>query len=168
MLFYSSIENPLGLNPGPAEKVRVKMRGSAGTAGQAVYFDLAAGDAAVTAATTFGAAGNPTSNVLAATNSHDGYQTTTVYFYGILAEAIADDAEGWCYIRGFVQAQSDGGSAAAGVGLTPVASSYLGAISDGRRCCAVSAEGLGSTAAALKYVFFDGINGFNKTHDVAS
>lgn len=165
MLFDTSAGNPLGLHPGRPMKVRVKMRGAAGTQGQIVRFDLAASDAAVTASTDFGSATNPTSNVLHATNSHNGFQTTTVYLYAILQEAIADDGEGWAVVRGVTRALG-GDTSAAGVGLAAGATSELVAITDEVRCVAIALETMAD--GSLKWVAFDGINGFAVTGDVAA
>lgn len=157
-VFDAASANPLGLNSGKSERVRVKMRGSAGSRGNTVYFDLAAGDGAVTASTAFGGATNPTSNVLLATASHDGGQTgSVIWLIGILAEDIADDAEGWCYIRGVVQALG-GDTAAAGVGLSPQAGSELGANMVNSRIVAVALETMAD--ATLKWVALNGIEGF--------
>lgn len=165
-LFSPSSQNPLGLHPGRAEKVRVKMRGGAGSRGNTVRFVLlASDDAAVTASTSFGASTDPTANVLLATGSHTGKETTTVYLYGILAEDIADDGEGWCYIRGVVQALG-GDTSAAGLGLTPGTGSELVVIGDEDRCIAIALETMAD--GELKWVIFDGINGFGPTVDVAA
>lgn len=164
MLFSPTSENPLGLHPGRAERVRVRMRDSAGVKGNTVYFDLAASATEVTAAVAFGAAGNPTSNVILATNTHDGTNEITRWLIGILAEDIADDGEGWCYIRGVVQALG-GDTAAAGVGLTPSAGSELLTQIDGCHVCAISLETMAN--GVLGWVAFDGINQFGDTVDVA-
>lgn len=167
-LFDTSCQNPLGLHPGPVEKVRAYARGGAITKGMVVRFDVGATDGDVTAAVTFGGASNPTSNILAATSSHNGYQTTLVYLYGVAMEAIANDGQGWVCIRGLVQAQSDGTANAAGTGLAAAANSRLAAVGDEVRCCAIAAEAMDDDAGDLSWVFFDGINGFAITGDVAN
>lgn len=156
-LFSPSSQNPLGIHPGRAEKVRVVMRGSAGVKGNIVYFDLAAADAAVTAAVAFGGATNPTANVLLATGTHEGKDTLTQWLFGILAEDIADDVQGFCYIRGIVQALG-GDSANPGVGLKPSTGSELLTSTTETTVVAISLETMAN--ATLKWVIFDGINKF--------
>lgn len=163
-LFSTQSQNPIGLNRSQPECVYAYMRGGAGTKGQIVRFDLAASHAAVTASTNFGGPTNPTSNVLAATNTHNGFQTTTIYLYGILMEDIADNTLGRVCIRGVVQAIG-GDTSGAGVGLAAGAGSRLVAVTDEVRCCAIALEPMAN--GALKWVLFDGINGFVVTGDVA-
>jgi hypothetical protein len=158
-VFEAAGNNPLGLHPGKAERVRVKIQGSSGNRGQVVYFDLAtASTSGVTASTAFGGATDPTSNVRLATASHDGGQTgSVIWLHGILAEDIAAGAEGWCYIRGIVQALG-GATIAAGVGLNPVAGSEMGAAMVNSRITGISLEAL--TDATLGWIAFNGIEGF--------
>ena len=94
-LLQSNPENPLGLNQGIPEKVRVTARGGDITKGMVVYFDLAAADAGVTASTAWGSATNPTANVLKATATHNGVQTTAYWLLAVAAEDISDDQQGW-------------------------------------------------------------------------
>lgn len=165
-LFDSQTQNPIGLNATSPQKIWATLRGGSDLKkGAIVRFDLAATDGAVTASTSFGSATSPTANVLPATNSHDGYQTTTVYLYGILDQDLSDDESGWVIIRGVCQARG-GDSSGAGVGLTAGADSELVAITDGRRCCAIALETMADNT--LGWVIFDGINGFNVTNDVAA
>ena len=164
MLFTPSSGNPLGLHPGRAEKVRATMRGSSGNKGQVVYFDLAASDGDVTAAVAFGAVSNPTSNVILATATHDGTLESTMWFFGILKDNLDNDAEGWVYIRGVVQALIDQ-TPAAGTGLKTMAGSELGVIIDKSTCVAITLET--GVDAALGWVIFDGINKFGNVSDVA-
>lgn len=162
-LFSPSAQNPLGLHPGRAERVRAKMRGSAGSRGNIVYFDLAASDGAVTASTVFGGATDPLSNVILATATHDGTAETTAWIFGILAEDIVDDNEGWVYIRGVVQALITL-TPNAGVGLKPMVDSELGVIVDKSIVVAITLET--GVDAALGWVIFDGINKLGYQIDV--
>jgi hypothetical protein len=140
------------------------MRGGAGTDGMVVYFDLAASDTSVTASTSFGAASNPTSNVVQAGAAQDGgASNTTTWVLGVLDEDIADDAEGWCTLRGVVKVQTDATSQAAGEGVSPVASGYLGDLTQDSKIYGITLETTGTTAGALKWMIFDGIYGFG-TH----
>lgn len=158
MPFSPSSQNPLGLHPGRAEKVRVKMRGSAGLIGNVVYFDLAASDGSVTASTNFGAATNPTSNVVLATSDHDGTSALAAHFLlGVLAEGIADDAEGWCYIRGVIKALG-ADTSAAGTSLAPVTGSEMGLAVTNAKVTGISLETMAD--ATLKWIAFNGIEGF--------
>jgi hypothetical protein len=134
------------------------MRNSDGVEGQCVYFDLAASDGEVTAAVAFGGTTNPTSNVIAATADHDGGQVSQViWLIGILAEDIAENQEGWCYIRGVIRALG-GDTSAAGVGLSPGAGSELVANMVNSRIVAISLETMAN--ATLKWVAFNGMEGF--------
>lgn len=163
-LFGPSAQNPLGLHPGRRERCRVKMRGSAGSKGQVVAFDLTASDAAVTASTNFGGATDPTANVILTTAT--GFQSTAIEFCAILDEDIADDGEGWATYRGVVQALG-GDTSAAKTGLTPgTGSELIAQVDNGTRCIAVALETLAD--GELKWVAFDGINGFTGTVDVAA
>lgn len=165
-LFGTSSQNPLGLNAGQQEKVRVTLRGgSSALKGSLVRFDLAASDGGTTAGVNFGLSTSPTANVLPATNSHNGYQTTALYLYGVLDQDLADDGVGWCIVRGVCQALG-GDTSAAGVGLAAGASSELVAVTDEVRCIAIALETMAD--ATLKWVVFDGINGFSVTGDVAA
>jgi hypothetical protein len=164
-LFSPSSQNPLGLPPGRPEKCRVKLRNSDGSKGQIVYFDLAASDGEVTASTNFGGATNPTSNVILATNAHDGNSDTTGFLYGVLAEDITENGEGWCYYRGVIQALG-GDTTAAGECLSVGAGSELVvAAADHVNIMAISLETMAD--ATLKWVIFDGINGIAKGADIA-
>lgn len=164
-LFKSQSQNPLGLNKSSPETVRCTMRGSAGSKGQIVRFDLAASDGGTTASTAFGNATNPTANVLLSTASHNGVQMTTPWLHGVLMADVADDAQVDVCIRGVVQALG-GDTSAANVGLSPVTGSELGACIDGSRIIAIALETLAD--GALKWVIFDGINGFGYQNDVAA
>lgn len=164
-LLDSSVRPPFGFGQGQTEKVWCTMRASSGAKGQLVYFDLVAGDGAVTASTNFGNKTNPTANVLLATNSHDGTGDQTAFLYGVLAQALADDASGWVIVRGVCQALG-GDTSGAGEALCPGAGSELIIpASDSSNICAIALETMAN--ATLKWVMFDGINGFAKCRDVA-
>lgn len=164
-LLFGNVGDPLGLAQSPPQVVNAYMRGSAGSQGQIVRFDLGASDGAVTASTNFNQATNPTANVLLATNSHNGVQTTVMYLYGVLMEDVADDAIARVCIRGVVQALG-GDTAAAGSALNVGAGSELIVAIDSARVCAVALETLAD--ATLKWVVFNGIEGFAATNDVAA
>jgi hypothetical protein len=157
-LFSPSSQNPLGLHPGRQERVRVKMRNSAGTQGMVCYFDLAASDGEVTASTNFGAATNPTANVITSTASQDGDEVASViWLHCVLNEAIAENAEGWATIRGVVRALG-GATTAAGVGLAPTTGGELLQATVNTRVIGVALEALAN--ATLGWVAFNGIEGF--------
>lgn len=162
-LLDSSVRPPFGFGQGQAEKVWCTMRGGSGSKGGVVYFDLVAGDAAVTASTNFGNKTNPTANVIAATSTQDGEGDQTCPIMGVLAQDLADDASGWVYVRGVIQALG-GDTAAAGEGLVVNDSSELIIVhADSLNIVAIALETLAD--ATLKWVLFDGINGFAKCQD---
>ena len=113
---------------------------------------------AVTASTNFGQSTAPTANVILATATHDGTESDATHFiYGILAEDIADDGEGWCYTRGVVQALG-GDTSAAGIGLAVGAGSELLTAVVNARVIGIALETLAD--ATLKWVAFNGVEGF--------
>lgn len=119
MLFSTSVLNPLGLNPGSAERIRVIARGGDVKIGTIVQFELDAADAAVTASLNYGGSTDPTSNVIASIAA-EGLMTQALYhIYGVCVADIDDDTEGYLYLRGDVPLAWDAASDATGSGGTP-------------------------------------------------
>lgn len=167
-LFYSNPQNPLGMNSGRAEKVRVIVRNGDGLDGECCVFDIAASDGEVTAKLEEGATDSPTANVLQTTTSiGKSDNIKTVHLYCILAENIAENAEGWAYIRGRVGALC-GETTAAGDGLAggSDADAQLMIAIDGERCIAIAAE-IGADTT-ITQVWFDGMNGFGWNEDATA
>lgn len=119
MLLGTSVQNPRGLNPGMAEKVRVFVRGGDVKIGTIVQFELDAADGDVTASLNYGGSADPTSNVIASI-ANEGVLTQALYhFYGVCVADIDDNAQGDVYIRGDIPLAWDAASDATGSGGTP-------------------------------------------------
>lgn len=166
-IYYSNPQNPLGLNSGRAEKVRVILRNGAASEGHCCVFDIAASDGEVTATLQEGGTDSPTVNVLK-TDGTIGKSDNikTVHFYCILAEDIAENAEGWAYIRGNVKALL-GETTGAGDGVAggSDAGGELMKTSNGERVIGICLET--GANATLSFVIFDGVNGFGWQEAVA-
>lgn len=163
-MFSTTVQNPYGLHPGPPIRCRCTMRGSAGSKGNVVYFDIGATDAASTSdGNAFGQKAYHTANVVLATASHD----LVGYIYGVLEADAADDAEVWVTVRGVVQALGgatidvDGAQTTSGVyngACTVVAGSELSTTVQDSSCIAIALEDVAD--ATLSWFIFDGVHGF--------
>lgn len=146
--------NPIGLPQGKLEWCYATMRGSAGSKGNWVYFDIPAGDAGTTASTDFGKTTSPTANVLLATATHNGVGTAG-WITGVLLEDCADDAVVKVAYRGKVQALG-GDTTAVGLKVAPDATSRSALIITKGGAPGLMLET--NAAGALKWILLDGTN----------
>ena len=167
MLFSTSVQHPLGLNPGINEKVRVVFR-VAIEIGEIVQFDAEASDGAVTASLNYGGTGDPMSNVLKALAIET---VMTQALYPILGVAVATQAlgsQGDVYIRGDIPLAWDAASEAVMSLGTPGQTDGLMSLAtdNADRCVAILRETsilyVNDDASTLTRCYFDGVNGFGQ------
>jgi hypothetical protein len=90
------------------------------------------------------------------------------HLYCVYAEDIADDGEGWAYIRGVVPLAWDAASDATGSGGTPGSAAGLISLvsANAERVVAIALETtilyVSGNAATCTTCVFDGINGFGQ------
>lgn len=168
-LFSPSSQSPLGLHPGRAEKVRVKAR-AAVKVGTIVQFELDGNDAAVTASASFGGSGDSTANVIASIASEALNTNVLWHVYGVCVADIADDGEGWVYIRGgSIPLAWDAAESVPGQGGTPGVSAGLISLvsANAERVVAIPLDAtttlyVSGNASTLTNCIFDGVNGLGQ------
>ena len=168
-ILSSSVNNPLGVHPGTAEQVRMYNReGAKINQGACCLIDFTLTSTEATDATVFGQTKSGGSNVILADDAlDDGGQTTKMPLYCVAVADVEDNALGYFYIRGVIQALT-GDTAAAGQGLScePSGAGELIKIIDNARCIAVALET--GVDGSLKWVLFNGIEGFGTIADVVA
>ena len=171
MLFSTSVQHPLGLNPGMNERIRVIVRGGTdlkqGTIGQFLVDD--ADDGAVADTLNYGQTDSPMSNIFASVAAENLSSQAFYSFLCVLDEDIDDDAQGWVVIRGDValawdaadsNSRAKGGTAGETAGLISLMDG------DHERVVAIAREDsilyVAGDASTLTQCYFDGINSFGQ------
>ena len=159
-IFDTSVMNPLGLAPPRVVKFRAINRTARTSAlGEVAKLDIVASDGDVTANTTgFGGSGDPFSNLVpvAAGDSDAGANRVIL---AVSLESIADNATGWWALKGFIKIMG-GGTAAVGIGLSPIDSAHVYEFDTAAVNDTVFAYPAVATAdGVLNWAFFDGTGG---------
>lgn len=164
-LMSTTTVHPVGAHPGPTDTFRARQRGGAVSKGHICTLILdASDDAAVTASTSWGAATDPTSNVVKAAVTSCDATAATIALHCVALEDVADDAEGRYAWRGDLECLVTSGSLAAETALSVVSAGTAGELDTTAATDRIigilrSPDGSG-TAGELHNVLFDGVNGF--------
>ncbi len=155
------VQAPHGIEPGGEYVVHATARGGAFAVGDVVQFDLQLADAAVTS--------------LANSGSTSGWGSFTAptatgvalkLVFGVVQEAIADDAEGKVMIRGHTDAYviAASGSTAVGSPLVAAAAKNFDLVPEAGECYWALAQEIVTTPTtrALGAVYVDGLRGFGQ------
>lgn len=166
-LFDGNPQNPLGPNPGVPLKVWCKFR-EAIEVGEIVQFDMEASDGDVTASLSYGLEGNPMSNVTKAVAS-ESLQTQGLFpMLGVAKDTVANDGEGFVYLKGDIPLAWDAASdAVMSAGTAGSANGLISLVSaNAERIVAIARETtilyVNGSAVTLTQCYFDGINGFGQ------